>query len=108
MAVGGNRWRLVGKRWRLVGNRWRLVVTDGGWWVATKHQRVDAIVKKGGGGGERPYGTPWTGATGRTGLSQEEWTEGRVGEARNEGAGACDNWRGWSPRKLRQTIRLQG
>ena len=58
-----NRWRLVGNRWRLVCNRWRLVcnwvtdggwcvtdggwcVTDGGWRVATKHQRVDAIVKE--------------------------------------------------------------
>ena len=66
----GNQWRLVCNRWWLVGNRWRLVcnwvtdggwcvtdgswwvtdggwcVTDGGWWVATKHQRVDAIVEK--------------------------------------------------------------
>ena len=33
-------------QWRLVCNRWRLWVTDGGWWVATKHQRADAIVKK--------------------------------------------------------------
>ena len=33
-------------------------VTDGGRWVATKHQRVDAIVKKKKKKGECPYGTP--------------------------------------------------
>ena len=41
--------------WWVTDGGW--CVTDGGWWVATKHQRVDAIVKKK--KGERPYGTPW-------------------------------------------------
>ena len=43
----GGRWITDGSWWVTDGG-W--CVTDGGWWVATKHQRVDAIVKKGGGG----------------------------------------------------------
>ena len=50
LRLVGNRWRLVCNRLRLVGNRWQLWVTDGGWWVATKYQRAEAIVKKVGGG----------------------------------------------------------
>ena len=51
-------WCVTDDGWCVTDGGWW--VTDGGWWVAAKHQRVDAIVKKeGGGGGERPYGAPW-------------------------------------------------
>ena len=62
---GGGRWATDGGWWVTDGGLWvtdggwwvtdgGLWVTDGGLWVATirdKHQRVDAIVKKKGGGG---------------------------------------------------------
>ena len=55
----GNQWRLVGNRWRLVGNRWRLVGNR--WRLVGSHQTSESGChsKKKGGGGERPYGTPW-------------------------------------------------
>ena len=37
-------WWVTGGGWWVTDGGW--CVTDGGWWVATKHQRVDAIVKK--------------------------------------------------------------
>ena len=49
-------WWVTDGGWCVADGGW--CVTDGGWWVATKHQRVDAIVKKKK-QRERPYGTPW-------------------------------------------------
>ena len=37
-------WCVTDGGWCVTDGGW--CVTDGGWWVATKHQRVDAIVKK--------------------------------------------------------------
>ena len=37
-------WWVTDGGWCVTDGGW--CVTDGGWWVATKHQRVDAIVKK--------------------------------------------------------------
>ena len=41
-------WCVTDGGWCVTDGGW--CVTDGGWWVATKHQRVDAIVKKKRGG----------------------------------------------------------
>ena len=56
-VTDGGWWVTDGGWWVTDGGWW---VTDGGWSVATKHQRVDATVKKK--GGERPYGTPCCGS----------------------------------------------
>ena len=53
-------WCVTDGGWCVTDGGWW--ITDGGWWVATKHQRVDAIVKKK--KGECPYGTPWGGGGG--------------------------------------------
>ena len=49
-VTDGGRWVTDGGWWVTDGGWWVTdggwCVTDGGWWVATKHQRVDAIVKK--------------------------------------------------------------
>ena len=55
----GNRWPLVCNRWRLVGNRWRLVCNR--WRLVGSHQTSESRChSKKKGGGERPYGTPWS------------------------------------------------
>ena len=47
-------WWVIDGGWCVTDGGW--CVTDGGWWVATKHQRVAALVKKK--KAERPYGNP--------------------------------------------------
>ena len=76
----GGRWVTDGGWWVTDGG-W--CVTDGGWWVATKHQRVDAIVikKK----GERPYGTPWVEAVVRQCRLRVIWAVVHSPETRGRG-----------------------
>ena len=43
-CVTNGGWWVTDGGWCVTNGGWW--VTDGGWWVATKYQRVDAIVKK--------------------------------------------------------------